>query len=121
MGRMSYHPYDPRMAFDPDRKLTDGDVHEQKPEGWWGDEGKLYRDFKFGTYQAGVDFAVRVAALAEEQGHHPDIHLYYRRVRLNYFTHDAGGVTGRDIEGARAVNALWDELSRAEPGGAGSA
>ena len=109
------------MSLDPDRTLTDADVHEQKSESWWAEEGKLYRDFKFGTYQAGVDLAVRVAALAEEQGHHPDIPLYYRRVRLNYFTHDAGGVTGRDLEGARAVNALWNELNRAEPGGAGSA
>lgn len=110
---MSYHPYDTRMAYDPDRKLTDGDIHEQKPEGWWGDEGKLYRDFAFDTYQAGVEFTVRVARLAEEQGHHPDILLRYRRVRLSYFTHDAGGVTGHDIEGARGANAIWEELSGA--------
>ncbi|WP_216318652.1 4a-hydroxytetrahydrobiopterin dehydratase [Deinococcus aestuarii] len=103
---MSYHPYDPRMAFDAHRKLTDGDVQDLKPRGWWGDDGKLYRDFTFDTYQAGVDFVVRVAALAEEQGHHPDIRLSYRRVRVNYFTYDAGGVTGLDIAGAHAVDRL---------------
>ena len=103
---MTYHPYDSRMAYDPARKLTDGDVQDLKPEGWWGDDGKLYRDFAFDTYQAGVDFTVRVAALAEAQGHHPDIRLSYRRVRVNYFTHDAGGVTSLDIEGAHAVDRL---------------
>lgn len=110
---MKHDLYDPRMAYDPSRKLTDGDVQALKPEGWWGDEGRLYRDFRFGSYQAGVDFALRVAALAEAQQHHPDIHIHYRRVRIQYFTHDAGGVTLRDIEGARAVNALLAEESGA--------
>lgn len=110
---MNYHPYDPRMAYDPERRLTDGDVLDLKPEGWWGDSGKIARDFKFDTYQAGVDFAVRVAALAEERDHHPDIHIHYGRVRLNYFTHAAGGVTVLDIEGAQAVNELWAEVTGA--------
>ncbi|WP_051935335.1 4a-hydroxytetrahydrobiopterin dehydratase [Deinococcus sp. YIM 77859] len=110
---MSPEVYDPRMGYDPRRKLTDGDVQSLKPEGWWGDDGKLFREFPFATYQAGVDFAVRVAALAEAQNHHPDLHIFYRRVRVNYFTHDAGGVTLRDIEGARAVNALWREVTGA--------
>ncbi len=98
--------YDPRMGYDPDRLLSDGDVSTLKPEGWWGDDGQLFREFTFDTYQAGVDFAVAVAALAEARGHHPDIHIFYKRVRLNFFTHDAGGITGADIEGARAVNEL---------------
>ncbi|ACO46518.1 4a-hydroxytetrahydrobiopterin dehydratase [Deinococcus deserti] len=106
---MSYHPYDSRMGHDPKRKLTDGDVQERKPNGWWGDEGKLFRDFTFETYQAGVDFVVRIAALAEERGHHPDLHLKYRRVRVIFFTHDAGGVTMLDLEGAQAVNDLLGE------------
>lgn len=104
--------YDPRMAFDSERKLTDGDVHDLKPEGWWGDDGKLFREFRFDSYREGVDFALRVADLAERLGHHPDLHIYYRHVRVNYFTHDAGGVTMLDIEGARAVNALAAETAR---------
>lgn len=109
MGRMSYHPYDARMAHDASRKLTDGDVQDLKPEGWWGNDGQLYRDFKFGSYLEGVDFALRIARMAEEAGHHPDIHIHHARLRVRYFTHDAGGVTMQDIEGARAVNRLWEE------------
>ncbi len=100
--------YDPRMGYDPERTLSDGDVHDLKPGGWWGDDGLLTREFAFDSYQAGVDFAVRVAALAETQNHHPEIHIFYRRVRLNYFTHDAGGITAADIAGAQAVNGLLD-------------
>ena len=71
-----------------------------------GNTGKLFREFKFDSYQEGVDFAVRVAELAERLGHHPDLHIYHRHVRVNYFTHSAGGVTVLDIEGAQAVNEL---------------
>ena len=111
--------YDPRMGYDAARKLTDGDVQDRKPEGWWGDDGKLFREVPFSSYQAGVDFAVRVAALAEAQGHHPDLHIYFRHVRVNYFTHDAGGVTMRDIDGAHAVNALLAEVTQATRAEAG--
>ncbi|KEF35240.1 MULTISPECIES: 4a-hydroxytetrahydrobiopterin dehydratase [Deinococcus] len=107
---MSYHPYDPRMGHDPSRKLTDGDVQDLKPEGWWGNDGQLSRDFEFGNYLEGVEFARRVALLAEEAGHHPELLVRYRRVRVRYFTYDAGGVTLADIAGARAVNQLWEEL-----------
>ncbi|MFC4425935.1 4a-hydroxytetrahydrobiopterin dehydratase [Deinococcus navajonensis] len=103
---MTYHPYDSRMGHDPARKLSDGDVQARKPEGWWGDDGKLFRDVAFDSYQAGVDFVVRVAAVAEQQGHHPDLHLRYRRVRVTFSTSEAGGVTQLDLDGAQAVNAL---------------
>ncbi|MFC3833233.1 MULTISPECIES: 4a-hydroxytetrahydrobiopterin dehydratase [Deinococcus] len=99
--------YDPRMAYDRDRLLTDGDVQARKAPGWWGDDGRLWREFAFDTYQAGVDFAVRVAAHAEEGDHHPDILIGYRKVKVTYFTHDAGGITDLDIAGSQAVNALY--------------
>lgn len=102
-------PYDSRMAYDRTRLLTDGDVQTRKPAGWWGDDGRLWRDFAFDSYQAGVDFAVRVAAHAEAQNHHPDILIGYRKVRVSYFTHDAGGVTELDIAGATAVGGLLGE------------
>lgn len=101
------------MGHDPARKLPDGEVQARRPEGWWGDDGKLFRDVAFDTYQAGVDFVVRVAALAEETGHHPDLHLRYRRVRVTFVTHEVGGVTQLDLDGAQAVNAL---LKSSEPG-----
>ncbi len=99
-------PYDPRMNYDSSRKLTDGDVMDLKPEGWWGDAGKLYRDFAFPNFMAGMRFAMQVAEQAEARGHHPDIHVHYHYVRVNFFTYDAGGVTQQDIDAARAVNEL---------------
>lgn len=100
------------MGEDPGRKLGDVEVQSLKPGGWRGDDGTLSREFAFGHYQAGVDFAGQVAALAEERNHHPDIHIFYKKVRIHYFTHDAGGVTQADLEGARAVNDLFDLMGK---------
>ncbi|PTA66685.1 4a-hydroxytetrahydrobiopterin dehydratase [Deinococcus arcticus] len=97
------------MNYDPTRKLTDGDVMDLKPEGWYGDAGKLFRDFTFPDFRTGMAFAVRVAEQAEARGHHPDIHVHYHNVRVNFFTYDAGGVTRQDIDAAYAVNGLAQE------------
>ncbi len=93
-------------------RLTDGDVQDRKPQGWWGDDGKLFRLFEFDSYRQGVDFAVRVAELAEAQDHHPAITLKYKKVHVEYVTHETnsivGGVTELDLRGAEAVNSIFE-------------
>ncbi|WP_161883225.1 4a-hydroxytetrahydrobiopterin dehydratase [Deinococcus alpinitundrae] len=93
-------------------RLTDGDVQDRKPQGWWGDDGKLFRLFKFDSYRQGLDFAVRVAELAEAQDHHPDITLKYKKVHVEYVTYETGsivgGVTELDLRGAEAVNSIFE-------------
>lgn len=93
-------------------RLTDGDVQERKPQGWWGDDGKLFRLFEFDSYRQGLDFVVRVAELAEAQDHHPDITLKYKKVHVEYMTHETnsivGGVTELDLRGAEAVNSIFE-------------
>lgn len=76
------------------------------PPGWTGDTHQIRREWTFGSYAAGLDFAVRVAQAAEAADHHPDILLAYRRVRVTFWTHDAGGVTRMDMAGAQAVDLL---------------
>lgn len=95
------------MTDDAKRKLTDSEVQTLKPAGWQSDQGGLQREFSFGSYRAGVDFAVQVAKQAEQSNHHPDIHIFYKRVKLNFLTHDAGGITQADIAGAEAANKLF--------------
>ncbi|TSA86850.1 4a-hydroxytetrahydrobiopterin dehydratase [Deinococcus detaillensis] len=92
-------------------RLSEGDVLDHKPEGWWGDHGLIYRLFEFETYQAGMDFAVRVAELAEAQNHHPVITVMFKKVKITYSTHETdsfiSGVTQLDLDGAEAVNSLF--------------
>ena len=71
---------------------------------WCFSDGKLVRDWRFKDFVAAMEFVNRVATLAEEAGHHPDIDIRYNRVRLGLVTHDAGGVTPRDALMAVRLN-----------------
>ena len=51
----------------------------------------------------------RVALLAEKRDHHPDWSNVYDRVTIDLWTHDAGGITDRDLEFAQAVSHLVDD------------
>ena len=66
--------------------------------GWerLGDE--IVATFEFPTFPEAIAFVDRVAVLAEAADHHPDLDIRYRRVRVALTTHDAGGLTRRDLD-----------------------
>jgi 4a-hydroxytetrahydrobiopterin dehydratase len=67
-------------------------------EGWRVvDEHRLEKEFKFDTYREGVDFVNEVAAIAEEQNHHPAIYLGYGKVRITLWTHNIDGLSDNDF------------------------
>lgn len=68
--------------------------------------GTLRRSFKFADFNAAWSFMSRVALLAEKQDHHPDWSNTYNRVDIALTTHDAGGLTARDVTLAQAIDAL---------------
>jgi 4a-hydroxytetrahydrobiopterin dehydratase len=70
---------------------------------WKLEDGKLVRDWSFKDFVAAMVFVNKVAALAEEAGHHPDIDIRYNKVRLGLVSHDAGGVTERDASMAKRI------------------
>jgi len=65
---------------------------------------RLTREFTFPSFAAAIAFVNRIALLAEEQDHHPDIAIHYRRVRIELYTWDAKAITSRDT----ALAALID-------------
>jgi 4a-hydroxytetrahydrobiopterin dehydratase len=71
---------------------------------WRIESGELVRIFQFSDFLAAMSFVNRVAELAEEAGHHPDIDIRYSRVRLALVSHDAGGITAKDFELARQAD-----------------
>ncbi len=75
-------------------------------DGWTVQDGKLHREFEFDDFSSAFGFLSRVALAAEKAGHHPDIHNSYASVTLDLVSHDAGGITERDLEMARAIDAL---------------
>lgn len=73
---------------------------------WVLDDGTLRRDLRFADFSEAFAFVTRVALLAERMNHHPDLSISWSRVTLELTSHDAGGVTERDIALAHAVDKL---------------
>ena len=75
-------------------------------DGWTEAEGRdaIAKDFRFADFNAAFAFMTRVALKAERMDHHPEWTNVYNHVAIVLSTHDAGGVTGRDIELARFID-----------------
>ena len=78
------------------------------PDGWTkGDDGKaIERRFMFADFSEAFAFLTRVAMYAEKVDHHPEFTSVWNRVDFRLTSHDAGGITERDIKLAQAINAL---------------
>ena len=78
-------------------------------DGWeLADDAKsIGRKWKVEDFMTGIEFLQRVAAVAEEQGHHPDVHLTgYRNVRIELTTHAIGGLSENDFILAAKIDEL---------------
>lgn len=76
--------------------------------GWQPVDGRdaIARSFAFADFSAAFAFMTRVALLAEKMDHHPEWCNVYNRVDIVLSTHDAGGLSPRDIALARAIDAI---------------
>jgi 4a-hydroxytetrahydrobiopterin dehydratase len=66
----------------------------------------IRRAFKFDDFSTAWAFMTRVALLAEKHDHHPDWSNSYNRVEISLSTHEAGGLSARDVNLARLIDAL---------------
>ncbi len=89
-------------------RLTEGEILAARGElpGWAFTAGQVSRSFRFADFSAAWAFMSRVALLAERHDHHPDWSNSYNRVEVSLTTHASGGVTARDVNLARAIDAL---------------
>ena len=69
-----------------------------------GDRPAIERNLVFADFNAAFGFMTRVALLADKVDHHPEWSNVYNRVEVLLTTHDAGGVTDRDIQMARFID-----------------
>ncbi|MEI7916047.1 MAG: 4a-hydroxytetrahydrobiopterin dehydratase [Mycobacteriaceae bacterium] len=75
-------------------------------DGWTRSEGALRRSVTFGSFLDGIEGVRKVAELAERADHHPDIDIRWRTVHLALATHSEGGITEKDVELARQIDAM---------------
>lgn len=91
-------------------QLSDTERDEALSElpGWRlrDDKGAIVREFAFGDFGEAWAFMSRVALLAEKQDHHPEWSNVYNRVAITLTTHDAGGLSARDMRMARAIDGI---------------
>ena len=67
---------------------------------------KIRRQFKLKTFKEAIAFVNKVADLAEEEGHHPDIYIFYNKVQIELFTHAVGGLSENDFIMAAKIDTL---------------
>jgi len=90
--------------------LTDN-LNDESINGWlkgragWKRSGNtLTKDFRFGSFRDSIVFVNRVAGLADDMGHHPDIEIRRTTVSLTLMTHSANGLTEKDLKLAEGID-----------------
>ncbi|MFW6310100.1 MAG: 4a-hydroxytetrahydrobiopterin dehydratase [Prolixibacteraceae bacterium] len=90
--------------------LQGSDVKEflnKLKDGWKSvDDKKIRNTFYFDDFKQGMDFTNKIAKLAEEEGHHPDICIHYKEVEVEITTHAIGGLTENDFILAAKIDEL---------------
>ena len=89
------------------RKLTDDEISSAlgNLSGWSRKGDAIERTFTFQRFADGIAFVDRAAALADAADHHPDTDIRYTKIKVALSTHDAGGVTQKDVDLASQITA----------------
>lgn len=78
--------------------LSDEEIAERIPDGWERDGDEIVRTYEFDEYMAGLAHASVVGEIAEAENHHPIITIDYEEVEVRLTTHEADGITERDLD-----------------------
>lgn len=89
-------------------KLSDQEIRDGLTAlpGWRLGDGEIEKGYELADFRAAVAFVVRVAFEAEAADHHPDLDVRWNRVRVALATHSEHAITIKDLELARAIEAI---------------
>jgi 4a-hydroxytetrahydrobiopterin dehydratase len=90
------------------KRLTEAEINQQLNglPGWTRDGETIRKQFTLGGFPDAIAFVTRLAFDAEAADHHPDIFINFKRVMISFSTHSEGGLTQKDFDGAKLVDAL---------------
>ena len=78
--------------------------------GWERKGEAIAKQYTFKEFMDGIRFLNRIAEIAEQMDHHPDVTINYRRITFALSTHDQGGITGKDFKLAEAIEREFKSL-----------
>ena len=89
-------------------QLSDEEIDAQLPDGWDRDGDEIVRVYEFDSYLDGIGFASGAGGVAEEAWHHPEMTITWGEVEVRLTTHDAGGLTEKDMDLAERFNEIYE-------------
>ena len=94
------------------QKLSDDALQASLKDlsGWTISNGKLHREYRFPDFIHAFGFMATSAIAIEKMNHHPEWFNVYNRVVVDLTTHDAGGITARDVELAKLLDGTAAKL-----------
>jgi 4a-hydroxytetrahydrobiopterin dehydratase len=94
------------------KKVTEAEIEEVLADlgSWTVESGKLHREYRFGNFVQAFGFMVQVALLAERSSHHPEWSNVYNRVVVDLTTHEAQGITQKDLDLAREMEKIAAQI-----------
>jgi len=95
-------------GVDPLKPEEAAKLGEQTP-GWEIAEKSIERTFKFKNFVEAMRFANRITAIAEEENHHPDLHISWGKVIVELSTHSVDGLSINDFIVAAKINRLMEQ------------
>lgn len=89
-------------------KLTDAELKQGLSElpGWSHANGMISKTYAHKSFPEAIVFVNAVAHLAELMNHHPDVDIRYSNITVSLVTHDAGGITAKDVTLAKQIEAI---------------
>ena len=93
-------------------KATESEIEQAmaKLGSWTIERGKLHREYRFRDFVQAFGFMAQVAMLAERAAHHPEWFNVYNRVVIDLTTHEAHGITQKDLDLAREMEQIAKQL-----------
>jgi 4a-hydroxytetrahydrobiopterin dehydratase len=89
-------------------KLTDEEIKDllYQFKGWVQEGECIHQSYRFVGFSEAIDFVNRVAEVAEQMNHHPDILIQYNKVTITLTSHEVKGITRKDFKMAEAISRL---------------
>jgi 4a-hydroxytetrahydrobiopterin dehydratase len=89
-------------------RLSEEEIEERlgRLEGWERDGDAIRKTFEGEDFMSSVNLVDRLAPVAEEMNHHPDLEISWNKVTVILSTHSEGGLTGNDFELAGSIDGL---------------